>query len=399
MSDNNPLHKGNLMPSTNWLPIVIITSGVVIAAIAAVFLYAKLQDKGVIDSVDVPTTVKNPHVPMDYFINSTSNEKNDEIYLLPNAKEETAIDPKRGYYINGNYIEPNEEVAVLQSHEPPKVESVTVEEPLTTDKAFTYPPQPTQQQLLELRRSRLNAKRRSSSEWKSISTIESIEEKKRPLTPPKDKDFSAHEDIGKDESTFPVDLERVVTADRYIPCVLTDQINSQLTGRVTCTVERNVFGFHGRKILIPAGSRAMGRHETLKKVGDERFDIIWTRILRPDGVHIALTDAYSSDRVGASGIEGVINNRRWEKYGGALLTSTVSAVMQMSIPVEGSNNTRIAMESYGTDIGRVSAAMLQETMNIKPYGIVPSGERINITPTTDIWLKDTKRGAMFAPVE
>lgn len=405
MGDSNKLHQGNLMPSTNWGAPLLISGGLVLAALAGVALYVKLQDQGVINAPQEERTVKNRQIPSDYFM-AVPEEGNGDIYLLPNAKEETAVDQKTGgYFMNETYLEPNtvdevyiedQKVAGLQlSESSPVVQS----QPLTTENAFQYPKPPSQRELLIMRREQLNAQRRGSGKQQTMTTIETIQQKKKKAEPPTDKDFSAHEDIGKDETTYPVNLERVITADRYIPCVLVDQINSQLAGRATCSLERNVYGFHGRKILLPAGSRVMGKHETLKKVGDERFNIVWERIIRPDGVHIKLTEAYASDRVGSTGLEGVINNRKWEKYGGAILTSTISALAQMSIPSEGSNNTRIAIESYGTDIGRVTAAMLQETINIKPYSIVPAGTRINITPTTDIWLKDTKRGAMFAPVE
>lgn len=249
---------------------------------------------------------------------------------------------------------------------------------------------------IQTQRKNLIATRRQNQQagWGKVETIETLKARKKNLESPSDEDFG----IDKDVSTFPVDLSRVVTADRYIPCILVDQINSQLEGRVTCTVERNVYGYHGRNILIPAGSKFMGSHGTLKKVGDERFNIEWKRFLRPDGAHVSLTDAYASDRIGSTGIEGVVDRRNWEKYGGALLTSTISVLAQMSIPSEGTTITNSAAESFATDMGRVTAAMLNENINIKPYSIVPAGERILITPVTDIWLKKDKGQMSFKAV-
>lgn len=268
--------------------------------------------------------------------------------------------------------------------------------------AFIQEKRPSRSELIAQRRAQLNVTRRQVSQYQTTSykekkEIERQEAKAKTLPAPKDKDFSEQE-IAKDESTYPVDLERTITADRYIDCVLQDQINSQLEGRVVCQVEKNVYGYHGRKILIPAGSKAIGWHGELKKVGEQRFNVEWKRFLRPDGANIKITKGYTADRVGQTGLGGVVNNRNWEKYGGAVLTSTISALAQMSIPTENTIQNQV-IQSYGTDIGQVTAAMLNENINIKPFSIVPSGTRLKIVPTTDIWLKDVGSSAMFVERE
>lgn len=205
-----------------------------------------------------------------------------------------------------------------------------------------------------------------------------------------DKDFSAH-GMKKDVSTLPVDLTRTVTADRYIPCILNDQIHSQLAGQVTCQVENNIFGFHGRKILIPAGSRVIGFYEPIEKTGMSRFPLQWKRIIRPDGVHIALTDAYASDQIGQAGVTGVVDNRFFDKYGAAIITASLSTAAQvtMNARVEQNSTSQAVAENFGTDLGKVTAAMLEEVVNIKPFAVVPSGTRLFIRPQTDIWLQTT----------
>ena len=205
-----------------------------------------------------------------------------------------------------------------------------------------------------------------------------------------DKDFSAH-GMKKDVSTLPVDLTRTITADRYIPCILNDQIHSQLAGQVTCQVENNIFGFHGRKILIPAGSRVIGFYEPIEKTGMSRFPLQWKRILRPDGVHIALTDAYASDQIGQAGVTGIVDNRFFDKYGAAIITASLSTAAQvtMNARVEENSTTQAVAENFGTDLGKVTAAMLEEVVNIKPFAVVPSGIRLFIRPQTDIWLQTT----------
>lgn len=206
-----------------------------------------------------------------------------------------------------------------------------------------------------------------------------------------DKDFSS-QGIKKDVSTLPVDLTRTITADRYISCILADQIHSQIAGQVTCQIENNVFGFHGRKILIPAGSRAIGFYQPLEKTGMSRFALQWKRIIRPDGVHIALTEAYASDQIGQAGVTGVVDNRFFDKYGAAIITASLSTAAQISMNtrVDQNSNSQAVYENFGTDLGKVTAAMLEDVVNIKPFAVVPSGWRLFIRPQTDIWLQSTQ---------
>ena len=69
------------------------------------------------------------------------------------------------------------------------------------------------------------------------------------------------------KASYPVDMSRVVTVDKYMPAILQNEINSELGGKVVAQVEENVFGGHGRNILIPAGGKAIGRYKPLTKVG------------------------------------------------------------------------------------------------------------------------------------
>jgi type IV secretory pathway VirB10-like protein len=204
-------------------------------------------------------------------------------------------------------------------------------------------------------------------------------------------------------STFPVDRTRVITADRYIPAVLENTINSQLPGRAIAVVERNVFGAQGRTVLIPAGSRVIGQYRSLARFGEARLDIGWSRIIRPDGVNINI-DNQSSDVMGRTGLPGDLDTRFFEKYGSSLLTSTIAAASDWAL---GGNSTSVvsplggttqsmsgqarAANRLGNDLDQLGQRMVQENVDIRPVLTVPQGTRLNIIPAEDIWLRDPER--------
>nr|AKN37590.1 Inner membrane protein of type IV secretion of T-DNA complex, TonB-like, VirB10 [Vibrio sp. FF_291] len=389
----------SINPSPNYTAIYLSMAGVFIALGGGVMVYKNMTTN------EAPTPEKeatNSDIT-NFFYNIPSYR--DEVYLLPGGSKPQDDDfaDLQNEKETIEYQLPIVTTPVAPRSEPTQQRQAPTERPRYTKEELLIPRQPlkTADELMEERRqAMLHARRVNGGSWNRTIDISAIEANEREKSPPKAKDYSEHQ-INKDVSTFPVDLTRTITADRYIDCALKEQVNSQLEGRVTCQVINDVYGVHGRKNLIPAGSTFIGKHTSLKKVGDERFNIIWERIIRAgDGVHIKLTDAYSSDRIGSTGIGGIVDNRNWEKYGGAILTSVVSTLAQISVPVRSGSITNSVVQNFGTDLGQVTAAMINEGINIKPYSIVPAGTIIKVTPTTDIWLKHfDKDGGILAPVE
>jgi type IV secretion system protein VirB10 len=200
-------------------------------------------------------------------------------------------------------------------------------------------------------------------------------------------------------SGFPVDRSRVLTADRYIPAVLESTLNSELPGRAIAVVERPVFGEDERLVLIPAGSRVIGSYKSGAKYGQARLDISWSRILRPDGVTINI-DAAAADVMGRAGVPGDLDSRSVEKYGSSFLTSVIAAAGTWALAGSSTISTSAlgttqtlspraqAANRLGNDTDALAQRMVQDNVDIRPVLTVPSGTRLVIIPTEDIWLRD-----------
>lgn len=192
------------------------------------------------------------------------------------------------------------------------------------------------------------------------------------------------------KASFPVDMERVITVDRFIPAILVNEVNSELGGKVVAVIEKNVYGAHGRKVLIPAGSKAIGYYKPLDKVGQERLSIRWPRIITPEGINIHTGNGDMTDAMGRSGITGEVDRRYTERYGMSLLVSMVTAATAYSVPVR-DQNQQIVVESFGRESSSLSRAILDEHLDIKPRVSIPAGSRIMITASKDIWFKPPKK--------
>ncbi|MDQ3144740.1 MAG: type VI secretion protein [Pseudomonadota bacterium] len=119
-------------------------------------------------------------------------------------------------------------------------------------------------------------------------------------------------------------LDRLVPQGAIIGAVMETALNSDLPGFARAMTQRDVYSFDGSAVLIPAGSRVIGQYKSGVAQGASRIFILWTRLIRPDGVSIELASP-ATDDLGRGGLGGKVNRHFLRRYGGAILTSVLSA--------------------------------------------------------------------------
>lgn len=138
--------------------------------------------------------------------------------------------------------------------------------------------------------------------------------------------FSARvsrEDVAVAEAVQLPRLNRLVPQGSIIAAVMETALNSDLPGFARAIVQRDVLSFEGGDVLIPAGSRVIGQYESGVAQGASRVFIVWTRLIRPDGVTIALASP-AVDALGRAGVRGTVNRHFLQRFGGSILLSILS---------------------------------------------------------------------------
>ncbi len=128
-----------------------------------------------------------------------------------------------------------------------------------------------------------------------------------------------------------------------IPAVLETAFDSTRPGSVRALVQRDVHSFDGTRVLVPRGSRLFGDYQAGINPGERRAAITWTRLLRPDGVSIAL-DSQASDPLGRGGVEGDVNSRFFARFGETLLQTVLNIGTGFAIgEATGGDGTYVAL--------------------------------------------------------
>lgn len=107
-----------------------------------------------------------------------------------------------------------------------------------------------------------------------------------------------------------------------IAAVLETAMNSSGAGFARALVQRDVRGFDGTRILIPRGSRLIGEYASDTSPGQKRAFVTWTRLIRPDGVTIAIGSP-ATDPVGVGGVRAKVNNHFFERFAGSILQTAM----------------------------------------------------------------------------
>lgn len=107
-----------------------------------------------------------------------------------------------------------------------------------------------------------------------------------------------------------------------IPAVLETALDSTRPGGVRALVQRDIHSFDGTRVLVQRGSRLYGEYDAQLQRGQNRALIRWTRLIRPDGVTVAL-DSPASDPLGRAGVKGKVDGKFFQRFGGALVQSVL----------------------------------------------------------------------------
>lgn len=171
---------------------------------------------------------------------------------------------------------------------------------------------------------------------------------------------------------------RLVPQGAMIPGVLETAINSDLPGYTRAVVSRDVLSFDGKAVLIPRGSRLIGQYKNAVALGQSRAFIIWTRVIRPDGVSVQIGSP-GTDDLGRGGLAGEVNRHFFRRFSGSILLSVLNAGVAA---IGQQPSTQISIGSPAAAAGLANSATQGD--NISPTIKVAQGEAIRIFVSRDL---------------
>jgi type IV secretory pathway VirB10-like protein len=182
-----------------------------------------------------------------------------------------------------------------------------------------------------------------------------------------------------------------VKAGSYIPAALITGINSDLPGSVNAQVTENVYDtITGNYLLIPQGAKLIGEYNSNLTFGQDRVQVVWNRIIFPDGKSIDLEKMQGVDISGFTGFHDKVDNHYLRIYGNAVLLSLMGAGYDiLNQKAQSSTDPRDSVAaSVGQKLSDVSQQAIQKNMDVQPTLMIDPGYKFKIIVMKDIVLEN-----------
>lgn len=171
-----------------------------------------------------------------------------------------------------------------------------------------------------------------------------------------------------------------------IPAALITGINTDLPGMVIARVTSNIYSSQGRHLLIPAGTRIFATYNSSVTYAQDRVQIAWNKMIRPDGLEVDFGNFTGVDAQGYSGYDARRNEHPFE-YLKAL--GLIAAFSFIESGVDCATNSRdtssiyTSMVNTATDevykeFSKVTGKMVDRALDIQPTLTIEPGTIVNI---------------------
>jgi len=184
--------------------------------------------------------------------------------------------------------------------------------------------------------------------------------------------------------------------DTILETVLVNRLAGAAPGPVITMITTDVYSANGAHVLIPKGTRLLGRVSAVASLNQERLFVAFHRMIMPDGYSVSLDKFQGLDVVGQTGLRDLVNHHYIRIFGASLALAAVAATAQIG------NSASYGTYDWGTQMrSGISEGMSQSAqrvmerfMNTLPTFTIRERARVKIMLSGDLLLPDTKNHTM-----
>jgi type IV secretion system protein VirB10 len=180
-------------------------------------------------------------------------------------------------------------------------------------------------------------------------------------------------------------------AGAIIPAVLLTGVDTSRPGPVVATVSQNVFDtVSGRHLVLPQGTRLIGRHEGESAYGDRRAFLAWDRLILPNGKSLMLTEAPGVDAQGAVGVVGSVDRRLVPLLLGTLFAGAVTTLGQIARDGDDRGSGGLlgdAGDAAAIEGAQVAGRLVDRELQVRPSIRLRPGAGVRVMITRDLILE------------
>jgi type IV secretion system protein TrbI len=179
----------------------------------------------------------------------------------------------------------------------------------------------------------------------------------------------------------------VVQAGSVIPAALVTGIRSDLPGQITAQVTANVYDSPtGNILLIPQGSKLIGQYDSNIAFAQTRVQLVWNRIILPNGQSIVLERQPGADTQGYSGLEDEVDNHWGQLFEAAMLSTLLSVGAEAGTSDSENNLAQAIRQGASQSFNQVGEQVVGRELNVQPTLTIRPGFPVRVIVNRDLVL-------------
>jgi type IV secretion system protein VirB10 len=177
-------------------------------------------------------------------------------------------------------------------------------------------------------------------------------------------------------------------AGTVIAASLVTGLNSDLPGFVIAQVTEHVYDtVSGRFLLIPQGSRLIGKYDNIVAFGQERALVVWQRIILPDGSSIVIDNLPATDTGGYAGLADQVDLHTWKLLKGVALATVLGVGSELAFSSSDSDLVKALQQSTQSTTNRAGQRLIERNLNVQPTITVRPGWPLRLVVHKDLVMR------------
>lgn len=177
-------------------------------------------------------------------------------------------------------------------------------------------------------------------------------------------------------------------AGTIIPASLVTGLNSDLPGQVIAQVTENVYDTAtGAHLLVPQGSRLIGKYDSVIAYGQSRALVVWSRIVMPDGTSIVIENLPGVDLAGYAGVKDKVDYHTWKLFQAAILSSVLSVASEIGRDSDDDQIIEALRDGGQRTINQAGQQVVTKQLAVQPTITIRPGWRLRVIVNKDLVLQ------------
>jgi type IV secretory pathway VirB10-like protein len=232
----------------------------------------------------------------------------------------------------------------------------------------------------------MNAARKEQSESRQAAQSPKPERPKEPKPVLRERAVFLVRDRSKEGAIYRA--THILDTWEFIPCQLETTLNSEIPGKFTVKVKRDVYdSATHRHVLVKAGQRIGAEAKTADLLfGNERIPTFALSYNLPDGTPVDLGEAPIVDATGTNGLTGEVDNHVWRLVWTSVFIGGLRGGQQVLQQTVGRDGAGPILGGIAREGHQVTQQRLGRAQDTRPTIRAQAGEACNIMVTKPLAL-------------